>query len=218
MNLRNIKKDIDYVLSAFVEDCATCVAVNPKVSDGAASSLMEEAIDLYNELRDKAAARKVEGNKKAYYNALRKEILERTDALYSKLSAVVAGGEVELKAPKAEKPAAKKVAAKKAEPKAEAKAEAKPAEKKAPAKKAAPKAEAAEKAEKPAAAKKPAAKKAAPKAEAAEKAEKPAAAKKPAAKKAEPKVEAAEKAEKPAAAKKPAAKKAPAKKAEPKAE
>ncbi|MBQ6646669.1 MAG: hypothetical protein IJM56_08320, partial [Clostridia bacterium] len=98
MNLRNIKKDIDYVLSAFVEDCATCVAVNPKVSDEAASSLMEEAIDLYNELRDKAATRKVEGNKKAYYNALRKEILERTDALYSKLSAVVAGGEVELKA------------------------------------------------------------------------------------------------------------------------
>ena len=140
MNLRNIKKDIDYVLSAFVEDCATCVAVNPKVSDEAASSLMEEAIDLYNELRDKAAARKVEGNKKAYYNALRKEILERTDALYSKLSAVVAGGEVELKAPKAEKPAAKKAPAKKAEPKAEA-----------------PKA--AEKAEKPAAAKKPAAKK-----------------------------------------------------------
>ena len=182
MNLRNIKKDIDYVLSAFVEDCATCVAVNPKVSDEAASSLMEEAIDLYNELRDKAAARKVEGNKKAYYNALRKEILERTDALYTKLSAVVAGGEVELKAPKAEKPAAEK-----------------PAAKKAPAKKAAPKAEAkpaAEKAEKPAAKKAPA-KKAEPKAEAkpaAEKAEKPAAAKKPGAKKApakkaEPKAE-----------------------------
>ena len=150
MNLRNIKKDIDYVLSAFVEDCATCVAVNPKVSDEAASSLMEEAIDLYNELRDKAAARKVEGNKKAYFNALRKEILERTDALYTKLSAVVTGGEVELKAPKAEKPAAKKAAAKKAAPKAEKPAEEKaakpaaakkPAAKKAPAKKAEPKAE-----------------------------------------------------------------------------
>ena len=193
MNLRNIKKDIDYVLSAFVEDCATCVAVNPKVSDEAAASLMEEAIDLYNELRDKAATRKIEGNKKAYFNALRKEILERTDALYSKLSAVVAGGEVETK--KAEKPAAKKAPAKKATPKAEApkeeapKAE-KPAAKKAPAKKAAPKAE------------KPAE----------EKAAKPAAKKAPA-KKAEPKAEKAA-AEKPAAAKKPAAKKAPAKKAE----
>ena len=182
MNLRNIKKDIDYVLSAFVEDCATCVAVNPKANDNAIAALMEEAIDLYNELRDKAASKKIEGNKKAFYNALRKEILERTDALYTKLSAVVAGKEVELKAPKAEKAAPKKVAAKKAAPKAEApkeeapKAEAaekKPAAKKAPAKKAAPKAEAAEKPaaeKKPAAAKKPAAKKApakkaAPKAE-----------------------------------------------------
>lgn len=88
MNLRNIKKDIDYVLSAFVEDCATCVAVNPKVSDGAASSLMEEAIDLYNELRDKVNA-KVEGSKKTYYNELRKEVLSKTDALYEKLSAAV---------------------------------------------------------------------------------------------------------------------------------
>lgn len=188
MNLRDIKKDIDYVLSAFVEDCATCVAVNPKVGDEAVAALMEEAIDLYNELRDKAAAKKVEGNKKAFYNALRKEILERTDALYSKLSAVVAGKEVELKAPKEEpvkKAAAKKPASKKAEPKEEAPAaEKKPAAKKAPAKKpAAPKAEA-EKAEKPAE-KKPAAKKAA-----------------------------APKAEKSAAEKKPAAKKAPAKKAE----
>ena len=192
MNLRDIKKDIDYVLSAFVEDCATCVAVNPKANDEVIGALMEEAIDLYNELRDKAAARKIEGAKNAYFNALRKEILERTDALYSKLSAAVAGKEVETKAPKAEKPAVKKVAAKKAAPKEEApKAEEapKPAAKKAPAKKAAPKAEAAEK--KPAAKKAPA-KKAAPKAE---KAEKPAAEKKP-------------------AAKKPAAKKAPAKKAE----
>ena len=48
---------------------------------------MEEAIDLYNELRDKVG--KVEGPARQYYNALRKEVLERTDALYEKLSAAV---------------------------------------------------------------------------------------------------------------------------------
>ena len=190
MNLRDIKKDIDYVLSAFVEECATCVAVNPKANDEAIAALMEEAIDLYNELRDKAALRKIEGTKKAYFNALRKEVLERTDALYTKLSAVVAGkAEAVKEAPTAtEKKAPAKKAAPKAEtPKEEAPKAEKPAAKKAPAKKAAPKAEAAEKpAAKKAPAKKAPAKKAAPKAEAAE----------------EP------------AAKKPAAKKAPAKKAE----
>ena len=156
MNLRDIKKDIDYVLSAFIEDCTVCAAVNPKSDDKVIADLMEDAIDLYNELRDKVTV-KVEGSKKTYFNNLRKEILERTDALYTKLSEAVskkAAAKAE-EAPKAEKPAAKKAPAKKAEPKAE---------KKAPAKKAAPKAEKPAEEKKPAA-KKPAAKKAAPKAE-----------------------------------------------------
>jgi hypothetical protein len=148
MNLRDIKKDIDYVLSAFIEDCTVCVAVNPKSDDKVISDLMEDAVDLYNELRDKVTV-KVEGSKKAYFNNLRKEILERTDALYIKLSEAVAKGN-KAEEPKAEKksPAAKKAPAKKAAPKEEA---APAEEKKAPAKKAA--------------AKKPAAKKAEPKAE-----------------------------------------------------
>ena len=76
MNLRDIKKDIEYVLSAFVEDCSVVACVNPKVTD------------LYNELRDKVNA-KIEGSKKTYYNELRKEVLSKTDALYSKLSTAV---------------------------------------------------------------------------------------------------------------------------------
>lgn len=166
MNLRDIKKDIDYVLSAFIEDCTVCAAVNPKSDDKVIADLMEDAIDLYNELRDKVTV-KIEGSKKAYFNNLRKEILERTDALYTKLSEAVSKKAAKAEeAPKAEKPAAKKAPAKKAEPKAEEapKAEKKAPAKKAPAKKAEPKAEKPA-AEKKPAAKKPAAKKAAPKAE-----------------------------------------------------
>jgi hypothetical protein len=48
---------------------------------------MEQAVDLYNELRDKV--NKAEGPARQYYNALRKEVLERTDALYETLSAAV---------------------------------------------------------------------------------------------------------------------------------
>lgn len=159
MNLRDIKKDIDYVLSAFIEDCTVCAAVNPKSDDKVIADLMEDAIDLYNELRDKVTV-KVEGSKKSYYNNLRKEILERTDALYTKLSEAVS------KKAEAKAEAPKKAPAKKAEPKAEEapKAEKKSPAKKAPAKKAEPKAEKPA-AEKKPAAKKPAAKKAAPKAE-----------------------------------------------------
>ena len=87
MNLRDIKKDIDYVLSAFIEDCSLVAAVNSKVTEEQASAMMEEAVDLYNELRDKVG--QVEGTPRQYYNALRKEVLEKTDALYEKLSAAV---------------------------------------------------------------------------------------------------------------------------------
>ena len=88
MNLRDIKKDIDYVLSAFVDDCYFFATYNPSSSDEELSGLLDEAIDLYNDLKDKVSA-KIEGSKKAYYNGLRKEMLEQTDALYTNLSDVV---------------------------------------------------------------------------------------------------------------------------------
>ena len=87
MNLRDIKKDIEYVLGAFLEDCSVVASYNSKVDEGTVSELMEEAVVLYNELRDKVNA-KVD-NKKAHYTELRKEIVSRTDALYEKLSAAV---------------------------------------------------------------------------------------------------------------------------------
>ncbi len=88
MNLREIKKDIDYVLGAFVEDCSVCATVNAEIADSEIAGLIEEGIELYNDLKDKVSA-PIEGSKKAYYNALRKEILEKTDALYDKLGEVV---------------------------------------------------------------------------------------------------------------------------------
>lgn len=88
MNLRDIKKDIEYVLSAFVDDCFFFATYNPTSSDEDLSELLDEAIDLFNDLKDKVNAN-VEGSKKAYFNGIRKELLEKTDALYTKLSDVV---------------------------------------------------------------------------------------------------------------------------------
>lgn len=87
MNLRDIKKDIEYVLGAFIEDCSVVAAIRPE-TDETIAALMEDAIVLHNELKDKIYA-KPEGSKKAHFTALRKEILERTDALYTKLSDTV---------------------------------------------------------------------------------------------------------------------------------
>lgn len=89
MNLREIKKDIEYVMGAFIEDCYVFSVINPEASDEKLGGLFDEAVDLYNDLKDKANAKEIEGSKKAYFNALRKEILEKTDDLYMKLSDIV---------------------------------------------------------------------------------------------------------------------------------
>ena len=88
MNLRDVKKDIEYVLSAFVDDCYFLATCNPSVSDEGLSNLLDEAVELFNDLKDKVNV-KPEGSKTAYFNGLRKDLLEKTDALYTKLSDVV---------------------------------------------------------------------------------------------------------------------------------
>lgn len=88
MNLRDIKKDIEYVIGAFIDDCSLFSSVNPKADDEALGKLLDDAVNLYNDLRDRINA-KVEGKKAAYYAGIRQELLEKTDALYNTLSEVV---------------------------------------------------------------------------------------------------------------------------------
>ena len=89
MNLRDIKKDIEYLLGEFIDDCSLFLAFNPDESrDEEIAKLIDEAVDLYNELKDKVNAT-VEGNKKTYYNGIRKELSEGLDSLCEKLSAAI---------------------------------------------------------------------------------------------------------------------------------
>ncbi len=89
MNLRDIKKDIEYVLGAFLEDCYVVASTNDKLSPDTVSDFMDEAVELYNEYRDKVNAKVEKAERKAYYNNLRKDLLVATDALYEKLSAAL---------------------------------------------------------------------------------------------------------------------------------
>ena len=90
MNLRDIKKDLEYVIGAFVDDCALFLNVNPGKNSDEITNLIDEAVDLYNALRDKVLS--PEGNKRTYFNEVRKELLEKTDALYDRLSAAAKKG------------------------------------------------------------------------------------------------------------------------------
>ncbi len=91
MNLRDIKKDIQYVIGAFIDDCALFLNINPGRNAEEITGLIDKAVDLYNDLRDKVVSAPKEGTKK-YFSEISKELLEKTDALYDELSAAVKKG------------------------------------------------------------------------------------------------------------------------------
>ena len=87
MNLRVFKKDIEYFVAEFIDDCALFVALNPHKDADEIAQIIDEAVELYNNLKYKA--NHPEGKKRAYYTALIKEMFEKLDELCEKLSAAV---------------------------------------------------------------------------------------------------------------------------------
>ena len=87
MNLRDIKKDIEYFVGEFVDDCILFLSANPEQDSEKVAGIIEEAVDLYNELKDKVYEKT--DNKKAHFDGIRREMLEKLDALYEKLSETV---------------------------------------------------------------------------------------------------------------------------------
>ena len=87
MNLRDVKKDIEYVIGAFVDDCTLVLSVHKGDDVDEVAGLIDEAVDLFNDLRNRSV--NPEGNKRAWYLGLRKELVEKVDALYDRLSAAV---------------------------------------------------------------------------------------------------------------------------------
>ena len=90
MTLRDFKKDVEYFVGEFVDDCSLFITLNPHKSTEKMAEVVSEAVDLYNDLKDKANAKVEPKMRKAWFAGLRKEMFEKTDALYEKLSALVA--------------------------------------------------------------------------------------------------------------------------------
>ena len=91
MNLRDFKKDVEYLIGDFIDDCVLFVSINPHKASDELRDIISEAVDLYNDMKYKANE-KVEGNLRTYFNGLRKEMCTKVDALYERLSAVITAG------------------------------------------------------------------------------------------------------------------------------
>lgn len=87
MNLRVIKKDIDYVLNEVVSDCLVALQFAKDESKEAIMTIINEAIDLRHDLFQKVN-HPDKSNIKSYYKTIYKEMLGKADELFDKLSAV----------------------------------------------------------------------------------------------------------------------------------
>ena len=87
MNLRVIKKEIEYFVGDFIEDCELFKALNPHKDANEIDAIIDEAVDLYNDLKNKV--NNPEGKKRAFYNNLIQEMGQKVDALCEKLSAAI---------------------------------------------------------------------------------------------------------------------------------
>lgn len=89
MNLRKFKKDIDSVIGAFQEDAFSVLQYNKKVDVDAVCDLIEKAVDLFNNIREKANGCAETGNIKPYFRKLVEEAVIGVEDLNRKLSELV---------------------------------------------------------------------------------------------------------------------------------
>lgn len=89
MNLRDIKKDIEYVVGSFIDDCTLFLNTHPGKQADDITNLIDKAVDVYNDLREKVVKSSGAEKPKVCFTSIRKELLEKTDALYDELAATV---------------------------------------------------------------------------------------------------------------------------------
>ena len=84
-SIRDLKKDINYVLGDIIEAVYIVEASNDKTNSKDGSAIIDEAIETFDSLIEKVNDRKVE-NKKAHFRALRKELEEKASVLVEKVN------------------------------------------------------------------------------------------------------------------------------------
>lgn len=80
-SIKNLKKDINYVLGDIIDECLVTLTGDTKNSE----AFVEEAIVIFDDLIAKVNAKDVE-NKKAHFKAVEAELEDRAGKLLKKVN------------------------------------------------------------------------------------------------------------------------------------
>ncbi len=84
-NIRDLKKDINYVLGDIIEAVYIVEAANGKQDSKEGAKIVDSAIETFDDLIAKVNQRKVE-NRKAHLNAVRAELEKKATGLVNDLN------------------------------------------------------------------------------------------------------------------------------------
>jgi len=84
-SIRDLKKDINYVLGDIIEAVYIHEYTNPKLDPKKSDAIIDEAIEIFDDLIAKVNDKSVE-NRQAHLKAVNKELEDRGRALIEKLN------------------------------------------------------------------------------------------------------------------------------------
>ncbi len=86
-SIKNLKKDINYVLGDIIEAVYVWELTNPDKGTDKSEAIIDEAIDVFDELITKIHVKDVE-NKKQHFKSIYKELEDRGRNLIDKINAL----------------------------------------------------------------------------------------------------------------------------------
>lgn len=84
-SIRNLKKDINYVLGDIIENAYVWELENPKEDKKKTEKIIDEAIVVFDDLISKIYKKDI-FNKKAHFSSISKELEEKANALATKIN------------------------------------------------------------------------------------------------------------------------------------
>ena len=84
-SVKNLKKDINFVLGDVIEECYTWELLNPSSDTKKSAAIIDEAIETFDGLIAKLNNKDVE-NKKAHFSSIQTDLIAAAEGLLAKVN------------------------------------------------------------------------------------------------------------------------------------
>lgn len=86
-SIKNLKKDINYILGDIIEECYVADLLHPNKDSSKTEAIIDEAISVFDTLIEKVHQKEV-ANKKEHFKAINNELESKANELIQKINAL----------------------------------------------------------------------------------------------------------------------------------